>query len=386
MATVLVYRSNSASYAAKRVAAAAPGITAVQQDHLGDHGRGDVLVRWDCYENLPPHNARDLNPARAVQGARNKIAARAILGDLSPETWTDIGSVRLPCVIRPTRHKEGKHFFVCNTPGEVRAAVQRLRRLGWYGSTLIHKAREFRVFVVEGRVVAVSERFPANSTDVAWNLARGGRLVNVARGDWPVEVLRASVEACNRLGLGFGAVDACIDRTGRVYVFEVNTSPALKNKFTIKQIARGLAAAGRELPPIKATARKPRSFAHPAILAEGEDAPPSRPTPAAPAPQAPPAPAAAPSQPVVVQAPPVPQGAAMPAASTAVLHAVNSATDHIRLQPGESKVLFLERAAALFDNAYDREREERRREAQSELARLQLQIATLQQRINSGNF
>lgn len=266
MATVIVYRSKSASYAAKRVAAAVAGIRAVQQDSYRPQRDDTAVVRWDCYEKLPTADAIDINPVKAVQAARNKIVSRTVTGDLSPETWTDLPSVQVPCVVRPQRHKAGSHFYVCRTFGAVRAAIKRLSRRDWYASRLLDKAREFRVFVVQGRVVAVSERFPGRADAIAWNLALGGRLINVERKAWPVEVLRVAIEAMRRVGLGFGAVDACLDTAGRAWVFEVNTSPALRNKYTIKQLAKGLAAVGEEPKPVKEGAQKPRSYAHPAVV------------------------------------------------------------------------------------------------------------------------
>ena len=268
MATVIVYRSRSASYAAQRVAKAAPNLRAVQEDSYRPQTGDRTVVRWDCYKNLPSVNANDINPADAVQRVRNKRESRRVLAELAPQTWFDKASIQVPCVIRPKQHKAGRKFFVVRAMNKVLSAVKRCGP-GWYASRLINKRREFRVFVVRGRVVAVSERFPGNSTAIAWNLALGGRLINVARPEWPVPVLRASIEAMRRLGLGFGAVDAALDDAGNPVIFESNTSPALRNKFTIKQIAKGLAWTG-EIKPIKDGASKARSYAHPAVLKEGE--------------------------------------------------------------------------------------------------------------------
>lgn len=268
--TVIVYRSRSASFAAKRVAAAAKGLIAVQESNLGSVDTEDVdtFVRWDSFEPFELGDGPDLNPATAVVDARDKAVSRRILLELAPQTWFNKADVQVPAVIRPRRHKAGARFYVCRAASEVLRAVKRCG-LGWYGSRLITKTREFRVFVVQGRVVAVSERFPANSTEIAWNLARGGRLINVDRVDWPVPALRASIAAMQRLGLGFGAVDVCLDGDGHPWVFEANTSPALRNKWTIKQIAKGLAWTDA-VTPVKDGAQKPKSYAHPAVVKAGE--------------------------------------------------------------------------------------------------------------------
>ena len=270
MPTVLVYRSTSASFAAKRVAAASNGdIRAVQQDAYRHQPDDTAIVRWDCYEPLnSPASVLDINPHTAVQLARDKGQSRRHLGDLAPPTWFTPEDVQLPCVVRPRKHKAGFKFLVCRTSVEVRAATRRCGT-GWYASQLIDKAREFRVFVVQGLIAAVSERFPGNDHAIAWNLALGGRLVNINRPDWPVPALKASIEAMRRIGLGFGAVDACIDADGRTWIFEVNTSPALKNAFTIKQLAKALSSpfveAGHLGTPVRDSAKKSRSFAHPEV-------------------------------------------------------------------------------------------------------------------------
>ena len=228
----------------------------------------DRMVRWDCFHPFAGLTAIiDLNPVDAILRSRNKAESRRILAELAPQTWFNKADVQVPCVIRPKRHKAGRRFFVVRETNRILRATRRCG-LGWYASRLIDKTREFRVFIVQGRVVAVSERFGASPTEIAWNIARGGRLINVNRKDWPIAALRASITAMQRLGLGFGAVDVALDQDGTPFVFETNTSPALRNKWTIKQIARGLAWTA-DVPPVKDGARKAKSFAHPAVLDKG---------------------------------------------------------------------------------------------------------------------
>ena len=278
MATVLVYRSQSASFACQRVAATAPSqLRAVQEDEY-HHQDGDAaVVRWDCYADLSlGSGVLDVNPATAVRLSRDKGASRRLLAELTAPTWQTLSDVQVPCVVRPRRHKAGARFYICRTMADVRLAIRRCGT-GWYASALIDKAREFRVFVVGGRVAAVSERFPGEDSEgvgaVAWNLSLGGRLVNVNRPDWPVPALQASIEAARRLGLGWAAVDVALDRDGRPVVWELNTAPALRNKWTIGQLAKALASPFVE-GPIKEGARKPRSYAHPGVLRDREPVPP----------------------------------------------------------------------------------------------------------------
>lgn len=378
MATVIVYRSRSASFAANRVAAASSGdIRAVQQDAYR-HQEGDTaVVRWDCYVGLShPDSVLDVNPAARVAVVRDKTASRILLAELAPQTWFSLADVQVPCVIRPRRHKAGAHFHIVRETSDILRATRRCGS-GWYASRLITKQREFRVFMVQGRVAAVSERFPrteddGNTSAIAWNLALGGRLINIARPDWPVGVLKASITAMERLDLGFGAVDACIDTAGQTFIFEVNCSPALRNKFTIKQLAKALAFTG-DVSPVKTGAKKAKSFVHPAVLPREEAAIPAQ--------SARPFVEAAPAEGLAEAIAPVQlplQGDNMPAVATSTITDPQS-SDHILVVAGEAKSAFIARAEMLFDSCFDRERNRRRLE-------IEAQIAELRQRLDSGSF
>ena len=196
-----------------------------------------LLIRWGS--RALGEAPKVINTAEAVSLARNKQESRRILGTLAPRTWFTREDIPpgLPCVIRPRYHHGGERFFVCRTPMEMLEATRRCRR-GWYASELINKRSEYRIFILHGHVVCVSQRFPARITDVAWNLNLGGRLLNVHKRDWPLEAIFASIAAMNCIGLDWGAVDVAQDVNDRVVVFEVNTAPGLRNPYTMTQIAR----------------------------------------------------------------------------------------------------------------------------------------------------
>ncbi len=242
MITIL-YHARSTEPVCERLARALTVEHAVAPDDV-PISSPKVLLRWGAW-GAPWGAVRGqrgeivINTPDAVVLARDKNRSRATLHGLCPKTWTKIEDVRYPCVIRPKRHYAGNRFYVCDTVHKAGKAIIKCRR-GWYASELIDKASEYRVFVLHGYVVAVSQRFPASSEAIAWNLARGGRLINCDRGGWPIEACKASIEAAKRLGLDFSAVDVCVDHAGRAYVLEANTAPGLRNKFTIGQIAKAL--------------------------------------------------------------------------------------------------------------------------------------------------
>ena len=223
-----------------------------------------VAIRWGS--RWAGRADIEINTAEAVALARDKRGSRQALRGICPETWWQRSQVQLPCVVRPRRHHAGNRFFVCRTPDALNTAINRCGP-GWYASELIEKTNEYRVFVLQGRVVCVSERFPANATDVAWNLAAGGRLINVKRGAWPLNVAHKSIEAARRTGLDWAAVDACVDNRGRVLIFEVNTAPGLKNEYTISQIAWAFEQIPQhlDLPQITTTPTTWQAIIHPSL-------------------------------------------------------------------------------------------------------------------------
>ena len=199
----------------------------------------EVLIRWGS--RWVGDADITINSVEATITAKNKTLSRQVLRGICPTTWQRRGEIQYPCVIRPRRHHAGQKFFVCQTSTDAERAISRCGP-GWYASELIHKSHEYRVFVLQGRVICVSERFPANPRDVAWNLAAGGRLINVRRGDWPVDSCRAALKAAKKVGLDWSAVDVMVDVTGRTLVAEVNVAPGLRNRYTIEQVAWAFAS------------------------------------------------------------------------------------------------------------------------------------------------
>lgn len=262
----LIYSSNDVGPVCARVVAKAKDLTATKDTELPTSVKG-VLVRWGSRW----HGVADveINSAESVRIARDKRESRKILVDLCPETWLRSDDVETPCVIRPRRHHGGAKFYVCRSGSDVRSAI-RACGLGWYGSELITKTREFRVFILQGRVVCVSERFPAKKTDVAWNLAMGGRLINIARAGWDTKAVVAAIRATKLIGLDWGAVDVAIDENGKPIVFEVNTAPGLRNPYTIHQIAKALRWIGNNSRTkiAEVGGKQWRDLIHPALVKE----------------------------------------------------------------------------------------------------------------------
>ena len=228
-----------------------------------------IVVRWGS--RWEGRADAVINSAEAVSIARDKRESRRILSGICPTTWTLRGQIQVPCVIRPRRHHAANKFFVCRTAADIDLAIRRCGP-GWYASQLIDKDHEYRVFVLQGRVVCVSERFPADSSAVAWNLAAGGRLINVKRKSWPIVACNASILAARRVGLDWTAVDVVTDASGRALVLEVNTAPGLKNPYTMEQIAWALGSVAETptLPALTASAADWQTLIHPSLVSTGD--------------------------------------------------------------------------------------------------------------------
>lgn len=258
----LVYRAKTVGPVCNRLAKVVDGLRFVRDSQPVPDG---LIVRWG---SVYPTEQKALNTAEAVALAKDKIASRKKLGNLAPPTYFRREDVHLPCVIRPRKHFAGKKFFVCRTPDQIDRAIDKCGRL-WYATHLVDKAHEYRVFVCQGHIVAVSERFPAadgqGAAKIAWNLAMGGKLINVRYKTWPIPICKAAILAAERLGLDWCAIDLCVDTGGDVWVFEANTAPGLRNPYTMRQIARAFVYAGTHKDPGQSKGSTWQSLMHPAL-------------------------------------------------------------------------------------------------------------------------
>ena len=195
----------------------------------------DLLVRWGCTSHTSIPLARQVNTSEAIHFVANKAASRMYLqqhGDgLVPFTTGAEEEVDRPMVLRPSYHHQGKNLWVVSSAGELNTVLNTYPNVftdGWYASELIHKVAEYRVYVASGRVVTVARKTPDDPSQVAWNVAQGGRFDVVPWGAWPLEACRVAVEAFNLIpGLDFSGVDVMLDGDGRAYVIELNSAPSL---------------------------------------------------------------------------------------------------------------------------------------------------------------
>ncbi|HET7630454.1 MAG TPA: hypothetical protein VFK03_03705 [Candidatus Saccharimonadales bacterium] len=177
----------------------------------------------ELYENC-------LNAPQAVRLASNKKQALYTMrsaGVPVPALYEPREAIaaaqHTPLVGRPSYHRKGRHFYLCQTPAAVPHAISR-------GAThfleYIEGAREFRVHVVNGKSIKISEKLGGGVTR---NFEAGARFYYPEDFHHKKTLRRVAKQAVEALGLDFGAVDV-LWKDGNFFVLEVNTAPCLTNQ------------------------------------------------------------------------------------------------------------------------------------------------------------
>jgi len=207
------------------------GITWVRNDR--PIPQAEYTFRWGCTSNIP-NDTIVVNEAKAIHYVADKRQFRidTAAKDLAPKTWGSVEELQkdwaLPfkVVVRRSTHHQGRYLDVCDTDLQVKNVVRKYGEGNYYISEYIPKVAEFRVFIVQGRVVWVAQKTPANPDAVAWNVAQGGRFDNVRFDQWPLRAIRVAREAFLLSGLDFGGVDVMVDADNKPYVLEINSAPS----------------------------------------------------------------------------------------------------------------------------------------------------------------
>lgn len=207
-------------------------VATARSSQLG--GPYHTVIRWGC--TAPVVASRIVNKAKAISLVSNKTSFRSLVVDnnrsLAPKTWFSFTDedIEFPVIVRSKKHARGNNFFVSNNYEELAGHTVQAGN-GYYISKLINKTKEFRVFMVQGRVAAVSRKFVDDPRMVAWNHAEGGHSENVPWGEWPLKVVKYAREVFLLSGLDFGAVDVILDDNNNPYVLEINTSPEITSNY-----------------------------------------------------------------------------------------------------------------------------------------------------------
>ncbi len=215
---------------------------------------GEWVFRWGTTTPLPT-GVKIVNSGRAISWASDKRGSRIAMQDAGipvPEslafTAAECAAYRAPggrraaltranmYVGRKPTHAQGEFL----ASGSFADCMRQLAEWGegGYVAKFIDKVEEYRVFVMQGRVVWVARKTPGNPEDIAWNISQGGHFSNVPWKQWPIRVIEHSVKAMELSGLTFGAVDAMVDSKGGVFILEINSAPLHSSEYRQHAVAK----------------------------------------------------------------------------------------------------------------------------------------------------
>lgn len=197
-----------------------------------------ILIRWGSYyETNPIKNSIDYNSTQSIRWATNKILSRQMLADAGirvPRVVTpESSNIKYPLIARPKFHSIGKDFVVIKDSEEFLPHYTEHAPKKWYYSEFVDKTQEFRVHVGHGKILCVLEKSGSKET-LSWNRAQTGlSAVLVEPKQWNVEVIKASIKAARAIQMDFAGVDVLVDKDGKVYVIELNTTPLMESDMHI---------------------------------------------------------------------------------------------------------------------------------------------------------
>lgn len=203
-----------------------------------------MIFRWGCTANVPKTSI--VNPAHAIHAVAHKTNFRTLLRQenkaLIPQTWVNTDGMlagfdivkNFPVVIRPHSHERGSDFYVCNSVEQLEEAMTKCGPTP-YVSKFINKKKEFRIFVVQNRVVCVVEKSPNNNNLNTWGLA--ANWINYKWSEWPVEAVIKAIQAHIHSELHFSAADVLQADDGSYVVSELNSAPELGGNYYASKFA-----------------------------------------------------------------------------------------------------------------------------------------------------
>ncbi len=207
-----------------------------------------IIFRVDALHRLEERGVSVVNSPRAIERTVDKFWTSCLLeqcGIPTPDTVVCEGPDEAMAAFRDLGDVIVKPLFGSMGLGMVRVAdeemayrvfrtVETIRGVFYLQRTIDHEGRDFRVFVVGGRVLGAIERRAAG-----WrtNISRGGEALAARLPDsWAALAIRAAAA----VGAEYAGVDLLPARDGTVYALEVNGIPGWRGL----QEATGIDVAG----------------------------------------------------------------------------------------------------------------------------------------------
>ena len=213
---------------------------------LRDAGYDGPQICWG-YSGVSTITSGMLNLPGAVALATNKrLALIAMTRAGVPTLLIDPrGITEWPVVARPDHHHAGRFLRICEDYSQLchhmRPRLGRGRKAQCtHVQRYLGSAREFRVHVVNGLSIKISEKIGESG-----NHSTGAVFTSRIEDGHRVTMRGIAKDAVAALGLDFGAVDLMY-RDGQFYVLEVNTAPCLTdpNSDTLARYVRAFCQDG----------------------------------------------------------------------------------------------------------------------------------------------
>lgn len=243
------------------------GISVVQSGYQDHPSEPHLCIRWGCTSNVPS-GRNVLNKLSAMHKSMDKGNFRIAMAEkgLAPKSWNadNMLDIRVPCVVRPEMHAKAAAFYLCKTQREAANAIRACGE-GWYASEYIDKKAEYRINVLQGRVLSVIEKSAKDEKDITFSQ---GTTSILYWSEWPMDGVRKAVEAVALSGLDYAGVDVIADKDGKHYVLELNTCPLLEGSYQQESFAKGfdwVVEKGRDTIPLKSGAETWKKYIHPAM-------------------------------------------------------------------------------------------------------------------------
>ena len=221
---------------------------------IPDGSLEQIIYRVDVLHWIEDRGIPVVNAPRTIERCVDKFYTTALLHDAglpTPETIVCEGAADAMQAIRALLAGGGEviikplfgsmgHGMVRVNDAEVAFRVVRplaqMRAVFYLQRAIEHDGRDFRAFVVDGRVIGAIERV-APAGDWRTNVARGGTTRPV---DLPEEWQQLALRASAIVGAEYAGVDLVRSRDGQVFVLEVNGIPGWQGL----QRATGIDVAG----------------------------------------------------------------------------------------------------------------------------------------------
>jgi RimK family alpha-L-glutamate ligase len=220
-----------------------------------------IIYRVDALHWLEERGVPVINSPRAIERAVDKFYTSALMHEAGLPTVETVVCERAAdavaavrelgdVVIKPIFGSMGHGLVRVSDPDvafRVAKTLETTRAVFYVQRAIDHGGRDYRLFVLGGRVLAAIERRAADG-DWRSNVARGAAAVPFdAPADWQALAVRAAAA----IAADYAGVDLLQERDGHVYVLEVNGIPGWQGL----QHATGVDVAGAIVEHVAARVR-----------------------------------------------------------------------------------------------------------------------------------